>query len=127
MTAGDPVKIDPATSKAPLQTSPEEVVPVIRLYGVTEEGHSVFTHVHGFVPYFFIPCPPNFEVHRAAVRSKFVNSGVGACVSACLSIGAGPITRFAFVLYCLWRNRGLCHPTVLPCRLFSQTCVHTLQ
>lgn len=62
MTAGDPVKIDPATSKAPLQTSPEEVVPVIRLYGVTEEGHSVFTHVHGFVPYFFIPCPPGFEV-----------------------------------------------------------------
>lgn len=62
MTAGDPVKIDPATGKAPLQTSPEEIVPVIRLYGVTEEGHSVFTHVHGFVPYFYIPCPPNFEV-----------------------------------------------------------------
>lgn len=66
MTAGDPVKIDPATGKAPLQTSPEEIVPVIRLYGVTEEGHSVFTHVHGFVPYFYIPCPPNFEVCRAA-------------------------------------------------------------
>lgn len=64
MTAGDPVKIDPATGKAPLQTSPEEVVPVIRLYGVTEEGHSVFTHVHGFVPYFYIPCPPNFEVRQ---------------------------------------------------------------
>lgn len=63
MTSGDPVKIDPATGKAPKQSSPEEVVPVIRLYGVTEEGHSVFTHVHGFVPYFYIPCPPNFEVH----------------------------------------------------------------
>lgn len=67
MTAGDPVKIDPATGKAPLQTSPEEVVPVIRLYGVTEEGHSVFTYVHGFVPYFYIPCPPNFEVRSDAV------------------------------------------------------------
>lgn len=62
MTAGGPVKVDPATGKAPKQRSSEEIVPVIRLYGVTQEGHSVFAHVHGFVPYFYIPCPPNFEV-----------------------------------------------------------------
>lgn len=62
MTAGEPLKLDPATGKAPVQQSPEEVVPIIRLYGVTEEGNSVFAHVHGFVPYFYIPCPPNFKV-----------------------------------------------------------------
>ena len=24
---------------------------------VTEEGHSVLAHVHGFEPYFFVECP----------------------------------------------------------------------
>lgn len=67
MTSGERVKIDPATGKAPKQQSAEEIVPVIRLYGVTQEGHSVFTHVHGFVPYFYIPCPPNFEVPFGSV------------------------------------------------------------
>lgn len=71
MTSGGPVKTDPATGKTPLQTSPEEVVPVIRLYGVTEEGHSVFTYVHGFVPYFYIPCPPDFEVRSDAISSRY--------------------------------------------------------
>lgn len=67
MTSGGPVNTDPATGKAPIQMSPEDVVPVIRLYGVTEEGNSVFTYVHGFVPYFYIPCPPDFEVRSDAV------------------------------------------------------------
>lgn len=62
MTAGVPLAVDPATGQKPKQQSPEEIVPVIRLYGVTEEGHSVFAHIHGFVPYFYIPCPPGFEV-----------------------------------------------------------------
>ncbi|CAM9288465.1 unnamed protein product [Ectocarpus sp. 8 AP-2014] len=75
MTSGDPVKIDPATGKAPKQSSPEEVVPVIRLYGVTEEGNSVFTYVHGFVPYFYIPCPPNFEDrHRGALQQAIITA-----------------------------------------------------
>lgn len=68
MTAGEPIAIDPATGKAPAQQSPEEIVPVIRLYGVTEEGHNVFTHVHGYVPYFYIPCPLNFEVRADPKR-----------------------------------------------------------
>lgn len=62
VTSGGPVAVDPATGKRPEQQSTEEIVPVIRLYGVTLEGHSVFTHVHGFVPYFYIHCPRNFQV-----------------------------------------------------------------
>ena len=29
-------------------------VPMMRLYGVTEEGHSVVAHIHGYEPYFFV-------------------------------------------------------------------------
>lgn len=120
MTAGDPVKIDPATSKAPLQTSPEEVVPVIRLYGVTEEGHSVFTHVHGFVPYFFIPCPPNFEVHITSYQYMFWRP--------CLSLFVeGPVPCPVVFVLPLTSYPVLPVLPVLPCRVFSQRGVHALQ
>ena len=35
-------------------------VPVIRMYGVTMNGHSVLAHVYGFHPHFFVKAPPNF-------------------------------------------------------------------
>ncbi|XP_026455099.1 DNA polymerase delta catalytic subunit-like [Papaver somniferum] len=31
---------------------------ILRIFGVTREGHSVCCHVHGFEPYFYINCPP---------------------------------------------------------------------
>ncbi|KAI3451580.1 hypothetical protein Pfo_008245 [Paulownia fortunei] len=31
---------------------------IIRIFGVTKEGHSVCCFVHGFEPYFYISCPP---------------------------------------------------------------------
>lgn len=36
-------------------------VPVVRMYGVTEEGNSVLAHIHGFLPYFYVPCADGME------------------------------------------------------------------
>lgn len=42
----------------------ETRVPILRMYGVTEEGNSVLAHIHGFLPYFYVPCPEGFEDAR---------------------------------------------------------------
>eukprot|EP00746_Dinoflagellata_sp_MGD_P000697 gnl/MRDRNA2_/MRDRNA2_101258_c0_seq1.p1 gnl/MRDRNA2_/MRDRNA2_101258_c0~~gnl/MRDRNA2_/MRDRNA2_101258_c0_seq1.p1 ORF type:complete len:1045 (+),score=202.18 gnl/MRDRNA2_/MRDRNA2_101258_c0_seq1:77-3211(+) len=39
-------------------------VPIIRMFGVNEEGNSVMAHIHGFMPYFFVPCPNGFTDKR---------------------------------------------------------------
>lgn len=81
MYSGKPQERDPATGKKPQQQSPEEIVPVIRVYGVTEEGHSVFAHIHGFIPYFYIPAPAGFKVGSAvgvalySIPVQGINSG----------------------------------------------------
>ena len=35
--------------------------PVIRMFGVTAEGNSVVSHIHGFAPYFFVPAMQGFK------------------------------------------------------------------
>ena len=31
-----------------------EESPILRMYGVTENGHSVMVHIHNFLPYFYV-------------------------------------------------------------------------
>lgn len=33
-------------------------MPILRAFGVTDEGFSVCCHIHGFAPYFYTPAPP---------------------------------------------------------------------
>lgn len=47
-------------------------VPILRMYGVTMEGNSVCTHLHGFLPYFYVPLP--CEQFRAEHCSDFRQS-----------------------------------------------------
>ena len=33
----------------------------LRMYGVTQEGHSVLAHIQDFVPYLLVPAPRGFS------------------------------------------------------------------
>ncbi|KAL6070419.1 DNA polymerase delta catalytic subunit, variant 2 [Balamuthia mandrillaris] len=60
-TLGDPV--------AGMSSITVGTVPIIRLFGLTQEGHSVMANIHGFMPYFFIPAPEGFrQNHCTALR-----------------------------------------------------------
>ncbi|KAJ1629434.1 DNA polymerase delta catalytic subunit [Pavlovales sp. CCMP2436] len=56
----------------------EAKVAVVRLYGVTAEGHSVLIHAHGFLPYFYAPAWPKFEPSQAGAFFNLLNNKVRA-------------------------------------------------
>ncbi|KAG0494350.1 hypothetical protein HPP92_005344 [Vanilla planifolia] len=43
---------------------------ILRIFGVTKEGHSVCCHVHGFEPYFYISCPAGMGPDDISVFHK---------------------------------------------------------
>lgn len=49
---------------------------IIRLYGVTEGGHSVLMHVHGVLPYFYAVCPDNFDESRCGDVRRALDAAV---------------------------------------------------
>lgn len=61
-----------------------EKVPVLRMYGVTEDGHSVLAKIHGFLPYFYVQCPQagdsgelftDIQVLGESLDEELLNSG----------------------------------------------------
>ena len=46
-------------------------VPILRVMGITMEGNSVCTHIHGFLPYLYVPAPS--EVFTPANCSDLLN------------------------------------------------------
>ena len=53
---------------APASTN---LLPALRLYGVTMEGNSVMCTVHGFFPYFYVPAPKGFSADHIG---NFINA-----------------------------------------------------
>ena len=51
-------------------------VPVLRMFGVTRNGNSVCAHVHGFLPYLFVPAPRGFSEEHCAVFRSALNDAV---------------------------------------------------
>lgn len=56
-----PFTVTPPGPVRPLPGAPlpsHSSVPVLRAFGVTDEGVSVCCHIQGFAPYFYTPAPP---------------------------------------------------------------------
>ncbi|KAG8723292.1 DNA-directed DNA polymerase delta, partial [Ceratobasidium sp. 428] len=57
----DPKKNSIIFQQIDIEEFPDSAGTVIRLFGVTEEGHSVLAHVNDFLPYFYIATPRGFD------------------------------------------------------------------
>ena len=51
---------------------------VVRMFGVTGDGHSVCAHVHGFEPYFYCAVPENFSEADCDAFRRRLNEEVSA-------------------------------------------------
>lgn len=65
---GEPLPGMPGMSRGP--------VPIVRMFGVTDSGHSVLCHVHGFLPYFYVEAPPNFRKEHCWPFREALNKAV---------------------------------------------------
>ncbi|VDB88666.1 unnamed protein product [Peniophora sp. CBMAI 1063] len=52
----------------------------LRMYGVTEGGHSVMMHVLGFQPYFYVPVPRGFDNSDIEPFKTYLNNAQGGVV-----------------------------------------------
>jgi DNA polymerase delta subunit 1 len=63
-TATQPLARNPNASRGTeVIGSPTGPVPILRCYGVDEDGHSVATYIHGFTPYAYFALPHNPHHH----------------------------------------------------------------
>ncbi|CAD5114717.1 DgyrCDS3760 [Dimorphilus gyrociliatus] len=51
-------------------------VPIVRIFGITDDENSVCMHVHGFAPYFFVPAIDNFDPMHCNTFRQSLNSAV---------------------------------------------------
>jgi DNA polymerase delta subunit 1 len=62
--------------------STEARAAAVRMYGVTNEGHSILAHIHGFLPYFWVKAPPGFTPEHAEKFKVTLNARVKAGLNA---------------------------------------------
>ncbi|XP_035302481.1 DNA polymerase delta catalytic subunit isoform X3 [Cricetulus griseus] len=51
-------------------------VPILRAFGVTDEGFSVCCHIHGFAPYFYTPAPPGFGAEHLSDLQRELSTAI---------------------------------------------------
>ncbi|XP_064480973.1 DNA polymerase delta catalytic subunit-like isoform X2 [Ornithodoros turicata] len=51
-------------------------VPIVRMFGVTDGGHSVLCHVHGFLAYFYVEAPSSFKKEHCTAFKNALNTAV---------------------------------------------------
>ncbi|KNC85933.1 DNA polymerase delta catalytic subunit [Sphaeroforma arctica JP610] len=49
---------------------------IFRLFGVNSNGNSVCAHVHGFLPYFYVPAPKDFKAQHVGIFMEAINAKI---------------------------------------------------
>ena len=62
VVSGNPLKKNPNRSRKVVGSTKGHKVPILRAYGVNEDGHSVAMFIHGFSPYGFFALPPGYDL-----------------------------------------------------------------
>ncbi|TFY75983.1 hypothetical protein EWM64_g8027, partial [Hericium alpestre] len=80
-------RIDPAKDKIVFQqidvetaTNPRTGRVELRMFGMTQEGHSVLAHVTDFAPYFYIPVPRGFTKDDLHPFKIYLNGATGDAI-----------------------------------------------
>jgi len=66
-SAREPLRVNPSGAAPVGSLNPP--VPIVRMYGVTQEGRSVLAHIHGFTPYFYVALPPSADLSDSALMN----------------------------------------------------------
>ncbi|KAJ6254963.1 intein-containing DNA polymerase delta catalytic subunit precursor [Anaeramoeba flamelloides] len=69
------IETDSYTQRTKKQNK-KELLPVIRVFGVTKKGNSVLAHVHGYFPYFFVNVPKNFKESDTDLFKKTLDTKI---------------------------------------------------
>ena len=84
MYTGDPLPSHPRGGRVP--GGNKRPVPIVRLYGSTEEGQSVCAHCHGFTPYCFAQAPPDLDPDDRSAGPKMRARMQGPTLDYCSSL-----------------------------------------
>lgn len=60
VASGEPLKHNPNITRKEVVGSSGSKVPILRTYGVTDDGFSVAAFIHGFTPYGYFSLPPGY-------------------------------------------------------------------
>ena len=74
-------------------------VPMLRLYGVTEQGHSCLVHVHGYEPYFFVKAPEGMTEDKCQGMAEALNKQMALKVDSSKKTGDGQYIRYVEIVY----------------------------
>jgi DNA polymerase delta subunit 1 len=97
VVSGKPLEKNPNASKKKVLGGQSGSVPVLRCYGVDEEGHSVAAFIHGYTPYAFFALPAGYNLTgdtqetlgkiREALNARLQSSARGASADQELVLG----------------------------------------
>eukprot|EP00960_Hanusia_phi_P064536 765821-Hanusia_phi.AAC.6 len=82
-------------------------LPIMRLYGVTAEGHSAVVHVHGYDPYFYVQAPKEINESICQEIAETLNRRMAERVDSSKKTNNGQYIRYVEIEYkqSIWNYR----------------------